>query len=232
MGSMDGKIVLVTGATGALGTSVCEAFLAEGATVHGTYVQEKELARFEERVGKGKVVLHAVDITDADAVARMMAKLGDALHVLVHVAGGFAMGAIDETPPPIFDAQVALNLKSAFLFAHHAVKRMKKAGWGRIVFVASRSALDAPGKQAAYVASKAGLLGMAKSMANELKGTGVTVCAVLPSTMDTPANRASMPNADRTKWVTTEAVAKVMVFLASDAASITTGAVVPVYGDG
>jgi len=231
MGSMDEKVVLVTGATGALGTSVCEAFLEQGAKVHGTYVHEHERAAFEARVGPGCVTLHALDVTDAHAVARLFETLEAKVHVLAHVAGGFAMGAIEDTEPATFDAQLALNLKSAFLFARHAVKCMKPAGFGRIVFVASKSALDAPGKQTAYVASKAGLLGLAKSLAAELKGTGITVASVVPSVMDTPGNRASMPKADFTKWVPTASVARVMVFLAGDAASITSGAVVPVYGD-
>lgn len=230
MGTMDGRVVLVTGATGALGSAVCEVFAAEGAVVHGTYVKEPEAIALRTKLGD-RVTLHSVDITNDDAVEKLFHRLGDRVDVLLHVAGGFAMGAIDETPPPLFDGQIALNLKSAFLFAHHSVKRMKARGHGRIVFVGSKSAIEAPGRQAAYVASKAGVLAMARSLAHELVGTGVTVNAVLPSTMDTAVNRAAMPKADFTKWVQPAAVARVMLFLASDAAAITSGAFVPVYGD-
>jgi NAD(P)-dependent dehydrogenase (short-subunit alcohol dehydrogenase family) len=230
------RISLVTGGTGALGAAVCDALLAAGGRVHVTYVNDRERDAFSQRFAAhvGRFTLHRADVTaEADVVALFDAVLATDGHVdaLACIAGGFAMGPIEDTSVVTFDAQLALNLRSFFLAAREAVRRMKPRGHGRILAVGTRAALDPPSGLSAYAASKAAVLTMVRGLAVELRGSGITVNAVLPGTMDTPANRASMPDADFSRWAKTQDVARVAAFLLAAESSVTSGALVPVYGD-
>ena len=230
------RISLVTGGTGALGAAVCDALLTAGGRVHVTYVSDRERDAFSQRfaANEGRFVLHRVDVTaEADVVALFDAVLAaeGRVDALACIAGGFAMGPIEETSLATFDAQLALNLRSFFLAAREAVRRMKPRGHGRILAVGTRAALDPPGGLSVYAASKAAVLAMVRSLAVELRGSGITVNAVLPGTMDTPANRASMPDADFSRWAKTADVARVAAFLLAAESGVTSGALVPVYGD-
>lgn len=230
------RISIVTGGTGALGVSVCEALLASGGRVHVTYVHEHERVRFAARFAAeaARTTLHRIDVT-SEAEVRL---LFDAVFAaegqidgLACIAGGFAMGSIEETSLEILDAQLALNLRSVFLAAREAVRLMKPRAHGRIVAVGTRAALEPGAGLSAYASSKAAVLALIRVLAAELRGTGITANAVLPSTMDTPVNRKSMPDADFSKWAKTEDVARVIAFFLSAESGVTSGAHIPVYGD-
>ena len=227
--------VVVTGATGALGTAVCRAFVDAGARVFGTFVHDGEIARFDAALGaaRGSIELVRTDVVDEASVAALFQKVDGhgRLGAVVHVAGGFAMGALDAAPVATWDAQMGLNAKSFFLVAREAVRRMKAQKSGSIVAVGSRGGVDPSANAVLYGASKAALHAMVRGLGDELKGTGVSVNAVLPSTIDTPANRASMPDADFSRWVRPEAIATTIVALTDGHLPRTSGALVPVYGD-
>lgn len=200
--SMVGLHVVVTGAGGGLGPAVAEAFRAAGATVHAP--SRKDL-----------------DLTEERAVKAWYAGL-PGLWASVHVAGGFSMAALEDTTLPDLSAQWTINTVTAFLCCREAVRRMKAergegqgVAGGRIVNVGSRAALDHPGGKIAYVTAKGALVAMTRAIAAEVKLAGILVNAVLPDTIDTPANRAAMPGADYSKWTSTEAIAGTIAWLAS-----------------
>lgn len=150
---------------------------------------------------------------------------------LVHLVGGFAGGSpLAETTDQTWDNMMNLNARAAFCTFRAVLKPMKAAGCGRIVAVGSRMAVEPSPNFAAYAVSKAALVALVKNVAAEGKKFGVTANVVLPSTIDTPANRAAMPEADASRWVTAESIARLLVFLTSDAAADTSGAVIPIYG--
>lgn len=226
--SLQGRVAVVTGGTGALGSAVSEALLHAGAAVHATYIVEDEAhaLRQSTAASAGQLHLHRTDVTDASQVARLyeaVDQVSRRLDVLVNVAGGFAAGSIADTPVDTWHHMLALNATSAFLNCREAVRRMKSAGWGRILNVAARAVVDPPANMSTYVASKAAVLALTQALAKELAGTGITVNAICPAILDTPANRAAMPKADRSKWTSTAAVADLLVLLLTEPAAATTG---------
>jgi NAD(P)-dependent dehydrogenase (short-subunit alcohol dehydrogenase family) len=232
---MESRVTLVTGGTGALGTAVCERLLVRGDRVHATYVDARERERFAAALGPraAEVRLHAVDLLDESAVALLFDEVARAEGVLdgvACIAGGFAMGPLEETSLATLDAMLSTNLRTAFVTARAAVRRMRPRGRGRIVAVGSRAALEPGPHLSAYVASKAALHGFVRALAAELRGSGVTINAVVPETIDTPANRAAMPGADPTRWASPADVAELVAFLLSDASAVTSGALIPAYG--
>jgi NAD(P)-dependent dehydrogenase (short-subunit alcohol dehydrogenase family) len=227
---------LITGGTGALGSVVARTFLAAGYRVAVTYrgaTEWESLAASEPAARSGARLLGVeTDVTDEESVRRAadsaVAAFGR-LDVLVHVAGGYAGG----TPVEAVDARtvrtmIDTNLVSAFWAAKHVVPHAKRRGRGRLLFISARSDRGPPG--AAYAAAKMGLHALVETLAKELKHDGVTANAVLPSIIDTAANRASMPNGAFDHWVKPDAVAQLLLFLASEAAAATSGALVPIYG--
>jgi NAD(P)-dependent dehydrogenase (short-subunit alcohol dehydrogenase family) len=216
--------VLITGANGGLGTAVCQAFLAAGAKVIGVARAWKEPAPF---------TTISADVSTAKGCESMVKQALDCgpLDALVHLVGGFAGGSLlAETSDQTWDGMMNLNVRAAFCTMRAALKPMQAAGRGRIVAVGSRMAVEPSPNFAAYAVSKAALVALVKSVAAEGKKFGVTANVVLPSVIDTPQNRAAMPDADFSRWVTPESIAKLIVFLTSDAAADTSGAVVPIYG--
>jgi NAD(P)-dependent dehydrogenase (short-subunit alcohol dehydrogenase family) len=182
-----------------------------------------------------RLVGHAVDVTDETAVGRLIeaiiAKHGR-LDVLVNAVGGYAGGApLWESEVQVLDRMLALNLRSGFALARAVVPDMIKRKRGAIVNIAAKAALEHPSGAAAYAASKAAALALLDSLAAELKATGVRVNSVLPSIIDTPANRKAMPDADASRWPKPEDIARVILFLCSDDARVIHGAAIPVYGD-
>jgi len=220
--------VLVTGASGALGKAVAERFAAAGDTVVGT-------ARSWERrkPPSGTVPLEA-DLTGpgaADSLVREVTRRYERIGVLAHLVGGFAGGApVGATEEGVWGRMMELNFGAARRMIQAAAQAMERAGGGRIIAVGSRAGEQPAPRMAAYACAKAALHMLVRCTAEELRDAGITVNAVLPSIMDTAANRAAMPQADFSRWVKPEAVAEVIFWLASPAAAEVSGALVPVYG--
>jgi NAD(P)-dependent dehydrogenase (short-subunit alcohol dehydrogenase family) len=224
---MEGKIIVVTGASGALGKVVAATALAKGARVAAIDHAASTMKATPDRIELG-----GVDLTDPaetkkaiDAAASHFGKLD----ALVNIAGGFAFETTAEGDPKTWQRMYALNVLTALNASRSAIPHLSASGAGRIVNVGAMGALQAGAGMGAYAASKAGVHRLTEALAAEWKGK-ITVNAVLPSTIDTAANRASMPNADFAKWVRPEELAEVILFLASDAASAVTGALLPVSG--
>ena len=224
---MDGKVVVVTGASGALGKVVAEVALARGARVAGVDHAPVQIAATENRIDIGGVDL--TDATQARKAIDAVASHFGGINALINIAGGFAFEAIAEGDPKTWQRMYALNVLTALNASRSAIPYLAASRTGRIVNVGAMGALQATAGMGAYAASKAGVHRLTEALAAEWKSS-ITVNAVLPSTIDTPANRASMPKADFEKWVTAEELANVILFLASDAASAVTGALLPVNG--
>lgn len=235
MNQLAGKTAIVTGGTGALGRAVTFELLTRGANVMCTYLADEELdASFALRQSFGeRVVFGKADVTRQPHVAKLVSKTEETfsrIDILVNVVGGFAMGPIGATAEDDWDAMMSVNLKSAFLCSKAVIPVMIMNGWGRIINVGSRPALKGSARMSAYGASKAGVLNLTQSMAEELREHDITVNAVVPGTIDTPANRAAMPESDYSKWVPPSDIAKVIAFLSSEDARAVSGAFVPVHG--
>jgi NAD(P)-dependent dehydrogenase (short-subunit alcohol dehydrogenase family) len=224
---MDGKVIVVTGALGALGKVVTEAAQARGARVAAVDHAPTQVPATPTRLELG-----GVDLTDPaqarkaiDAAAAHFGKLD----ALVNIAGGFAFETVAEGDPKTWQRMYALNVLTAVNASQAALSHLAAASAGRIVNVGAMGALQAGSGMGPYAASKAGVHRLTEALAAEWKGK-ITVNAVLPSTIDTSANRASMPKADFAKWVRPQELADVILFLISDAASAVTGALLPVSG--
>ncbi len=224
---MDGRVVVVTGASGALGKVVADVALARGAQVAGVDHAASPIPATDKRIELG-----GVDLSDAaqakkaiDAVAAHFGRLD----ALVNIAGGFAFETVAEGDPKTWQRMYALNVLTALNASRSAIPYLMASPAGRIVNVGAMGALQAGAGMGPYAASKAGVHRLTEALAAECKGK-ITVNAVLPSTIDTAANRASMPNADFAKWVTPQELADVILFLTSEAASAITGALLPVSG--
>jgi NAD(P)-dependent dehydrogenase (short-subunit alcohol dehydrogenase family) len=228
---LQNKTVVITGGLGALGRAVAHSALAQGARVAIVDHAPTERA---SGLGLGQaVVLGGVDLTDFATAERAMAEAARAaggIDVLVNIAGGFVWQTLEEGDLSAWGRMYAMNVMTAATASKAALPFLLKSGAGRIVNVGAAAAAKAGAGMGAYAASKAGVAKLTESLAEELKGRGVTVNAVLPSIIDTPANRADMPGADVSKWVAPEDLAAVILFLASDAAKAITGALIPVTG--
>ena len=229
---------LVTGGTGALGSAVVARFLGDGLAVAVTYVVEKEwqdLAGAEKDAARdGRLVGLRADLVDEAAVESAVgaaAKALGGLRVLAHLAGGYAGGMdVESMDEKTARRMIDTNLVTAFWAAKHVIPHAKRSGAGRLVFISSRGAIECYPGAAAYAATKAGLLALAVTLSKELKESGVTANAILPSVIDTPANRAAMPKADPATWVKPAEVAGLLSYLASKGAQAVTGALIPIYG--
>lgn len=234
--SLDGKIVLITGGTGDLGRVVTGAFCHAGARATTTYIFERELPLLKKQVRGLKNPPAAVkcDVTQEKRVQKVVnqvAKDHGRLDVVVCLVGGYLGGPpVAETSERDWDYILNLNLKSAFLVCKAAAPFMARQKSGRIVCLSSRAGLRGDAGAAAYSAAKAGVLRLVETLAEELKEARVTVNAVCPSILDTPANRRVMPDADFSTWVLPEEVAEAILFLAGDRAKSISGAALPVYG--
>jgi NAD(P)-dependent dehydrogenase (short-subunit alcohol dehydrogenase family) len=220
--------VIVTGGTGGLGAAVTSAFLQAGDRVVVPWVSERELERVEEHE---RLELVQADLMEPGSVAEVVAAAGDGLRAVVNLVGGFAAGdRVHETPVEDFEAQLRLNLRPTYLMCAAALRVLLAAGGGALVCVSSRVA-ERPFKGAAgYITSKAAVLAFVDALHTEYKDDGIRVNAIMPSTIDTPANRRSMPDADHDTWVKPAEIAAVVRFLCSDDAAVVGGGHVPVYG--
>jgi NAD(P)-dependent dehydrogenase (short-subunit alcohol dehydrogenase family) len=226
-----GRTVLVTGGTGGLGRAVALAFLEESANVIVTY---RKQAEFEALPRNARLEGFSTDVTDEAAVHELVESIlgrHGKLDALVNTVGGYTGGVkFWEADGKALDQMLALNLRSGYTLCRVIVPTMLRQQHGSIVNIAAKAAIDPAGGAAAYSASKAAAVAMVASLAVDLKGTGVRVNSVLPSIIDTEANRRAMPKADFTRWPKPEQIAKVILFLASDDATVVHGAAIPVYG--
>jgi NAD(P)-dependent dehydrogenase (short-subunit alcohol dehydrogenase family) len=225
----------VTGAFGNLGMAVARTFREQGALV-ALLGRTRPPAALAAEFPAPHCVLGGVDLATATSAGTAMetvrATLGG-IDVLVNVAGGFRWQTLEQGDADGWDAMFASNLKTAVVSTKMALPLLLRSPAGRIINVGAGAAARTAGAgMGAYTASKAGVHKLTESLAQELKDRGITVNAVLPGTIDTPQNRADMPNADVTRWVQAEAIAAVIAFLASEQAAAVTGALVPVYGRG
>lgn len=233
----EGSVVLVAGGTGGLGREVTSAFLEEGATVAVTYRNQPEWEAFKTAASAyaSRLEGHEVDVTDESAVRQFVEKLlskHSRLDALVNTVGGYAGGLkLWEMETKVLEQMLNLNLRSGYVLSRAAIPAMLKQGRGAIVNVAAKAAFDHAAGASAYAASKAAAVAMLDSLAADVKGTGVRVNTILPSIIDTEANRKAMPKADFAKWPKPCDIARVILFLCSDDAKVIHGAAIPVYGD-
>ena len=232
-----GKVVLVAGGTGGLGRAVSLAFLESGAQVAVTWRNEKELQTLKDaaRASANRLAGFDVDVTDtrqtADLVSRILSQWNH-LDVLVNTVGGYAGDVpLWDLEPEMLERLLSLNLLSGYALTKATVPQMIARKSGAIVNVAAKAAWDHAAGASAYAATKASAIALMDSLAADLMGSGVRANSILPSIIDTAANRAAMPGADFTKWPKAEDIAKVVLFLASDDAHVIHGASIPVFGN-
>lgn len=222
--SVTGKVVLIAGGSGGLGHTIVPAFLAAGARVV-TADRNPSVDHAD-----GRLTLKA-DVTDEADVRRLVDEVTGTfgrLDVLVNLVGGFATGRVMDTEMALWQRMLTINVTSAFLLSKAVLPHMMERGTGRILHMAAWAAVEPFPGAAAYLVAKSGLLALINVLALELKGSGVTVNGVLPTTIDTPANRAGMPQADPSTWTKPESIAETLLFLASDEAAQINGATVPI----
>ncbi|GAA0530972.1 SDR family NAD(P)-dependent oxidoreductase [Paractinoplanes ferrugineus] len=225
----NGRTVLITGGAGGLGTATVAAFLADGWRVVAPVRAGRQTALPAGAVAVEADLTDATDVTAATSVAA--GETGAPLRAVVNLAGAYAgAGLVADTPLADFEHMLTVNLRPTYLVTAAALPHLVAAGGGGIVCVSSRAAVAPFPGAAGYATAKAAVLGFAGAVAAEYKKQGVRCNTVLPSVIDTPANRASMPDADFARWVRPDEIAPVIVFLAGDASSPTTGAQIPVYG--
>ncbi|MBL1216635.1 MAG: SDR family NAD(P)-dependent oxidoreductase [Planctomycetes bacterium] len=233
------KHALITGGTGALGRAVVSRFLEHDYHCHVTWADKRELTDLPF-ADDDRITLHELDVTDESSVVEYYADrvANEAyLRASIHIVGGFAMAPVTETTAADFERMWRLNTLSCFLCCREAVRRFRgqpsdesDAVCGRIVNVAARPAVAPVGGMVAYSASKAAVASITQSLAEEVKADPILVNAIVPSIMDTPANRAAMPDADHDAWPKVADVARAIYHLASPDNVLTSGALVPVYG--
>jgi NAD(P)-dependent dehydrogenase (short-subunit alcohol dehydrogenase family) len=223
--------VLVAGGTGALGAAVLEALLEKDYPVTTTWVVDEERERIEsDFAGRSGLMLVKADLMDPEAVDEAVGDV-DNLGAIVNLVGGFSMpGKVHESEIEDFEKQLRLNLRPGFLLARAGIPRLISNGGGAFVGVSARPALQPFAGAAGYITAKAGVLAFIRALDAEYRQDGVRCNAILPSVIDTPANRRAQPDADYSKWVSPHKIAKVVCFLVSDDSAVTSGAAIPVYG--
>ena len=218
------QIVLIAGGSGALGQTVVPACMRAGAHVitadhHPPTTQ-----------GAGATAMKA-DVTDEADVRRLVNEVireTGRIDALINLVGGFAMGRVEETDAALWQRMLTMNLTAAFLLSKAVLPGMVERGAGRIIHVSARAAVEPFPGAAAYIVAKSGLVALIRTLSLEQAGSGVTVNGILPATIDTATNRASMPNADTSKWVKPESIAQLIIFLASQEAGQLNGALIPI----
>ncbi len=224
--------VLVTGGTGALGSAVLAELVESGARVVSTWLVEREREAVTEAFGDRVGLVEADLSSDEGAAAAVDAAAADGpLRGIVNLVGGFAAGErLHEEPVATLEKMIALNLMTAVRVSRAGIPKLLDAGGGAIVCVGTKTALEPFSGGAAYSVSKAAVLALVKALDVEYRGDGIRVNAVMPSVIDTPANRESMPDADPEEWVPPEQIGRVIRFLCSEDSAPISGAWVPVYG--
>jgi len=236
-GSFSGKVILIAGGAGGLGQAISLLMLKQGASVVVPFRGEEEFINLKQEAGDAldKLAGYSTDVTDPAATAKLaqetLARFGR-LDGLVNAVGGYAGGlALWKTDAETFNRMIDLNLRAAYALAHAVVPVLLAQKQGAIVNVSAKAAWDHAAGASAYAATKAGAIALMDSLAADLRGTGVRVNSVLPSIIDTPANRKAMPDTDFSKWPKPEDIARVVLFLLSEESRVIHGASVPVFGN-
>jgi NAD(P)-dependent dehydrogenase (short-subunit alcohol dehydrogenase family) len=223
------KTVLITGAKGGLGNSVTNAFLESGATVYGA---ARAIAQSDFPHDKFTAI--KTDLSSGASATKLVQEVvtkTGRMDALIHLVGGYAGGkSIVDTDDATLNNMIDMNFRIAFFILRAVLPQMRTQGSGRIIAIGGKAAVEPVPSAAIYAATKAALVSLVRTAAQENKDRGITVNAILPGTMDTPGNRTAMPKADFSKWVDPEQIAKLLVHLASDQASDINGAIIPVYG--
>lgn len=219
--------VVVTGAGGSLGAAVVEHMAEQDTRCHATWHRRRPTAW----AGLPRIELHQLDCSAADDVHAFFQSL-PAVDASIHVAGGFAISPIENTQLHDFESMIRANAVTTFLCCREALRRMRETGTsqGRIVNVAAKPVAVPMANLSAYAASKAAVASLTQTLALEAQSDGILINAVLPSIIDTPPNREAMPSAHHEGWPKPEEIARAIAFLASEANTLTSGALVPVYG--
>lgn len=220
---LNGKVVMIAGGSGALGQTVTPAWVKSGAQV---ITVDRTVP--PQAAGWTSIQGDVTDEADVQRFVREVIQRYGRLDVVINLVGGFATGRVVDTEVALWQRMLAMNVTAAFLLSKAVIPRMTEQGSGRIVHVAAWAAVEPFPGAAAYIVAKSSLITLIKVLALELKGSGVTVNGVLPTTIDTPANRANMPEVDPSIWTKPESIAKTLLFLASDEAGQINGATVPV----
>ncbi len=229
---MEGKQVLLTGGTGGLGLGVTPEVVKRGAKVTIPYRDETEVTRLKDKLAPTdfeKIRFVKADLLDENVVKQLVNDLNK-VDVLIHLMGGFSMGETHKQSYEDWKSAIDLNLNSTFLLCKYCLGAMYKSGYGRIVTVGSRGAVEPDANLGSYCASKAGVVALTKSIAEETKELNITANSVLPSVIDTPANREAMGEENASKWVSPHSLAQVICFLASEEAKDIRGSAISVYG--
>ena len=233
-----GRVALIPGGLGGVGRPLVHAFVESGATVvaaaSGAHEDEVAALRAELDASRDRFFFQQANVSEEPEVERLVWSVVERHHhldILVNAVGGWMAGQpVTALELETWKRMMAVNLHPAFLLAKHAARPMVQQNWGRIVHISSRGARSGRRNAAAYAVAKSAVLTLTEVQAEELRDTNITVNAILPSIVDTPANRASMPGADFSRWPKAEEVARVVLFLASDDAQLISGASIPVYG--
>lgn len=233
---MENAVSVITGGTGGLGREVAQRFADRGHRLAITYLVPSEADEVEERLGlpEDRLLLKRVDCTDSEAVGSFMKETATrfgGINVVACLIGGWSGGRdVQETDDVRFDRMIDLNLRSTFNACRAALPYLRDAEWGRIIMIGSRAAVEPPAGQAMYNVAKAGVIALARTIAEEVNDTEVTANVVLPSLIDTPAFREVVPFANYVDWPTPQQIAAVIDFLGSPASGVINGAAIPVYG--
>ncbi len=229
------KVVLVTGAAGNLGAAVAQAFSAHGALLALVDLDESGLTRTQQTLSQDAVsATFATNLIEADSVSTTIDAIIERfgrIDVVANIAGGFTMGPLlHETSDRDWDFMFDLNARSVFNTCRASIPHLLKVGSGRIINIAARAALQGKAKMGPYCASKAAVITLTETIADEHRLDNINANCILPGTIDTPQNRADMPDADHSRWVSPAAIADVVLFLAADASRAISGAAIPVFG--
>ena len=233
---MSDPVAVLTGATGWLGTALTSRLLAKGYRIGATYLIPDEAVGYEERFpyDEDRLVLRRVNAVEREEIDGFMTSIAsrfERIDAVAALVGGWAGGRdVADTDDIRFDRMIDLNLRSAFCTVRAAIPYLEAGGGGRILLVGSRAAMDTPPGQAAFNIAKAGVVALAKTAALELEEADITVNVILPSVIDTPATRATLPYSDYVKWPTPDEIAAVAEYILTGESGVMSGAAVPVYG--
>jgi NAD(P)-dependent dehydrogenase (short-subunit alcohol dehydrogenase family) len=238
LSNFNNSVILITGAAGNLGQAVTRAFQSGGARLVLADRSADRLGHIYPDLANASNVLMATpyDLYDPESVKALVARVVNRfgrLDVLTNTVGGYRAGTpIHQTPLEVFDQMMSVNVRTAFMITQAVIPVMLVQGSGKIIHIAAKAGLVGAPNGSAYSAAKSALIRMSEAVSAEVKERGINVNVVIPGVIDTPQNRATMPNADFSKWVAPEAVADVILFLASNAARAICGATIPVTGRG